>query len=177
MSARAAWRLEETLGFSDVYRYTQGKAGWLAAGFPRAGELAAVPRIGEVANRDVPTCAPSDHVGDIRRRLNESGADGCVVLGRTGVVLGLARSRDLKGDADVAVEEVMNPGPVTYRPDTILAELVEHLPHSRPKAYQALVTTSDGRLVGMLRTADAERTLEEMHAQHAHHHHHDHHAA
>jgi CBS domain-containing protein len=127
-----------------------------------------------VANRDVPTCAPSDHVGDIRRRLNESGADACAVLGRSGVVLGLARSRDVQGHADVTVEEVMNPGPVTYRPDTILAELVEHLLQSRPKPNHALVTTSDGRLVGMLHTADAERILEEIHARHAHH---DHHAA
>jgi len=32
LSARAAWRLE-TMGFQEVYRYTPGKADWLAAGF------------------------------------------------------------------------------------------------------------------------------------------------
>src|SRR5256712_11695283 len=32
LSARAAWRLE-TMGFQEVYRYTPGKADWLAAGW------------------------------------------------------------------------------------------------------------------------------------------------
>src|ERR1051326_8061662 len=36
LSARAAWRLE-TMGFQEVYRYTPGKADWLAAGVENRG--------------------------------------------------------------------------------------------------------------------------------------------
>jgi CBS domain-containing protein len=170
MSARAAWRLEETLGFQQVYRYAPGKADWLAAGLPREGEMAAVPRIGDVANPDVPICGPRETVGEARRRLDQSGQDACVVLSEHGrVVLGLARAKDLESDPHTAVEDVMDPGPVTYRPDTLLAELVEHVHESKRKVNRILVTTSDGVLVGILRPADAERVLEELHAQHAQH--------
>ena len=68
MSARAAWRLE-TLGFDPVYRYTPGKVDWFAAGLPREGKLAALPRIGDAADRDVPTCGPRENVGEVRGRL------------------------------------------------------------------------------------------------------------
>jgi CBS domain-containing protein len=168
MRARAALRLEETLDFPAVYRYTPGKVDWFAAGLPREGELAAVPRIGDVADRDVPTCGPAERVGDVLRRLQQEGGDLCVVLGQQSVVLGRVRARDLEGDPDAAVEDVMDPGPVTYRPDTLLAELVEHLQQvPKTKANRILVTTSDGELIGLLRRADAERILRELHAEHA----------
>ncbi|HYW89631.1 MAG TPA: CBS domain-containing protein [Chloroflexota bacterium] len=170
MSARAAWRLEETLGFDTVYRYTPGKVDWLAAGLPREGEMAAVPRIGDVADRDVPTCGTAERVGEVRRRLQQDAQDPCVVLGQRRVVLGRVRAKDLEANPDAAVEDVMDPGPVTYRPDTLLAELVEHLQQlPRSKANRILVTTSDGELIGLLRRADAERILKELHAQHADH--------
>jgi len=177
MSARAAWRLEETLGFVDVYRYTPGKADWAAAGLRREGEMAAVPRIGDVTNRDVPTCGPQDSVGDVRQQLQERGEDACVVLSRKGVVLGLARARDLETDPDQPVQEVMDPGPVAYRPDTVLAELVEYLQQLERKVNRILITTSDGELIGLLRRTDAERLLQDIHAEHAHKAHHGHHAA
>jgi CBS domain-containing protein len=178
MSARAAWRLEETLGFPNVYRYTPGKADWLAAGLPREGDMAAVPRIGDVADREVPTCRPAERVGEVRRRLQQAGQDVCVVLSKRRVVLGRVRARDLEGNPDAAVEDVMDPGPVTYRPDTLLAELVEHL-QQLPKtmANRILVTTSDGELIGLLRRDDAEGILEEVRVQHADHAEHERHAA
>src|SRR5919201_6887993 len=97
MSARAAWRLEETLGFERVYRYTPGKADWLAAGLPFEGELAGMPRIGEAADPDVPTCRPHEGVGEVRDRLQRLGQDVCVVLSERRVVLGQVRSKDLEG--------------------------------------------------------------------------------
>jgi CBS domain-containing protein len=170
MSARAAWRLEETLGLPNVYRYTPGKVDWFAAGLPREGEMAAVPRIGDVADRHVPTCGPAERVGEVRRRLQQANQDVCVVLSKRRVVLGRVRARDLEGNPGAAVEDVMDPGPVTYRPDTLLAELVDHLQQlPKGKANRILVTTSDGELVGLLRRADAERILEQLHAQHAEH--------
>src|SRR5678815_54765 len=44
LSARAAWRME-SMGFQEVYRYTPGKADWLAAGFETEGAQAKKPRI------------------------------------------------------------------------------------------------------------------------------------
>lgn len=178
MSARAAWRLEETLGFPNVYRYTPGKADWFAAGLPREGEMAAVPRVGDVADRDVPTCGPAERADEVRRLLQQAGQDVCVVLSKRRIVLGRVRAKDLEADPDAAVEDVMDPGPVTYRPDTLLAELVEHLQQlPKGKANRILVTTSDGELIGLLRRAEAERILEELHAQHAEHVEHEGHAA
>lgn len=168
MSARAAWRLEETLGFDQVYRYTPGKVDWLAAGLPREGALAVVPRIGDLADRDVPTCDPADRVGEVRGKLQQAAQEVCVVLSKRRVVLGRVRARDLAGNPDTPVEDIMDPGPVTYRPDTPLAELVEHLQQlPEGKVNRILVTNSDGELIGLLQRTDAERMLEELHAQHA----------
>lgn len=167
MSARAAWRLE-SLGFTDVYRYTPGKTDWFAAGLPRAGELASLPRIGDAAKRDVPTCGPDETVGAVRRRLEAVGEDLCVILNERRVVLGLVREQNLDGDAARPVQDAMDPGPVTYRPDTLLAEMVEHMQASEGRVNRTLVTTADGELVGLLRRADAERALAEAHAAREH---------
>ena len=54
LSARAAWRLE-SMGFQEVYRYTAGKADWLAAGWETEGTEAKKVRIREMIHKDVPT--------------------------------------------------------------------------------------------------------------------------
>ena len=56
LSARAAWRLE-TMGFQEVYRYTPGKADWLAAGWETEGTQAKKIRIRQMIQKDVATCA------------------------------------------------------------------------------------------------------------------------
>ena len=61
MSARAASRLA-TLGFTDLYRYQAGKADWFAAGLPREGAEAHVPRVADVVEREVPTCTLHERV-------------------------------------------------------------------------------------------------------------------
>jgi hypothetical protein len=50
MSPRAASRLEG-LGFSKVYDYPPGKAGWSASGFPTEGTQANAATIGGAAGR------------------------------------------------------------------------------------------------------------------------------
>ncbi len=67
MSARAASRLI-SLGFSHVYRYQAGKADWFASGLPREGKEAHVPRVADVAKRDVATCRLDERVADVRDR-------------------------------------------------------------------------------------------------------------
>src|SRR5215470_15949841 len=122
MSARAAARLE-TLRFT-VYRYQAGKADWFAAGLPREGRDAHVPRVADVAKRDVPTCGPDERLGDHRDRAGDRPA--VVVVDPDRVVLGLADHDALVGDPAVRVEEVMDPGPVTFRPNLRAGEMPEY---------------------------------------------------
>ncbi len=159
MSPRAAWRLE-SLGFAEVYDYVAGEADWFASGLPREGRDAAIPRAGDVARRDVPTCGLNDRVGEVRERVRAAGWDACLVVNAERVVLGRLRGRALAADPETPVEQVMEAGPTTIRPDTRLADIAERL---RAKDVEAIVvTTSDGRLVGLLERADAEHQLSDV---------------
>jgi Mg/Co/Ni transporter MgtE len=153
MSARAAARLE-TLGFRQVYRYQPGRADWFAARLAREGKEAHTPRVADVARRDVPTCRIDEHVGAVRDRVRGDGWDVCVVVDEQRVVLGLVRAEALGVDPGTPVEEVMQPSPVTVRPNLGVGEMPDYSKEQRTP--RALVTTSDGVLIGLLRIEDVE---------------------
>jgi Mg/Co/Ni transporter MgtE len=153
MSPRAASRLEG-LGFERVYDYVPGKADWFASGLPREGRLASVPTIGEAARREVPTCAPAEKVGAVRERVRKAGWDRCVVVNKERVVLGLLRDRELLSDPKSSVEEAMRNGPATFRPNEPVGKMAQRMQDR--EATAVLVTTPDGRLVGLLYREDAE---------------------
>lgn len=163
MSPRAAWRLE-SLGFTDVADYVDGKMDWMAAGLPTEGTNAERPRAGDVARKDVPTCGLKDRLGDVRDRAAAAGWDAAVVVNEARVVLGLLRQKELSGDPEQAIEQAMRPGPSTFRPYVpileVTAHMVEHHLDSSP------ITTSDGKLVGLLRQEDAVRVSRELHQDH-----------
>ena len=156
MSARAAWRLE-TLGFTQVYRFTPGEADWFASGLPIEGKLASVPRAQHVARRDVPTCGLSDQVGAVRERVRAAGWDQCIVVNQQRVVLGRLRQKELGGDGTARVETVMESGPTTIRPDTMLEGIAKRMGERRVESI--VVSTSDGQLVGVLYRSDAEQAV------------------
>ena len=158
MSPRAAWRLE-SLGFTKVYDYVGGKADWFAAGLPREGELTSIPRTGDVARRDEVTCRPTDRISAVIDRVRTAGKETCIVTTDGGVILGRVRADRLHGDAQEAVEEVMELGPTTTRADTMLEAILERL--SARNVDNILVATSDGRLVGTLYRSDTETRLHE----------------
>jgi Mg/Co/Ni transporter MgtE len=137
-----------------------GKLDWLAAGLPTEGTNAQRPRAGDLARRDVPTCGLDERLGDIRERVRSAGWEECVVINEQRVVLGLLRSKELQADPGLRIEQVMRPGPSTFRPFVSGSEvakfMTEHDLESSP------VTTSDGRLVGLLRRGDAHG-LESLH--------------
>ena len=85
MSARAASRLTG-LGFT-VYRYQAGKMDWFAAGLPREGSDANVPRVADVAKRDVATCRPEERIGDVHDRVRSNDRKPVVVVDADRVVL------------------------------------------------------------------------------------------
>ncbi|MFL5799247.1 MAG: CBS domain-containing protein [Actinomycetota bacterium] len=152
MSPRAACRLE-SLGFLRVYDYAGGKLDWMAAGLPTEGSNAGRPRAGDVARRDVPTCSLGERLGDVRDRASEAGWDACVVVTDDRVVLGLLRAGELEADPDLPVERAMRPGPSTYRPNVPVEEMAHVMVHQ--DLVSAPITTSDGRLVGLLLRDDA----------------------
>jgi rhodanese-related sulfurtransferase len=152
LSPRAAWRLE-SLGFRDVHHYVGGKADWMAAGLPIEGSAASLTLVGRLARTDVPTCSLETRVSEIRPRL-EGDWSSCFVVNEERIVLGrVYRSR--LGDDDQAAEEVMDPGPVTFRPDITVDEMVERMRHDDLRT--APITTADGRLVGLLFREDVEQ--------------------
>jgi len=156
LSPRAAWRLE-ALGFQHVYDYESGKVDWMAAGLPTEGTNAEKPRAGEVARRDVPTCRLDDRLGDVQERVRAAGWDACVVVNDERVVLGLLREKELGADPDLVVERAMRPGPSTFRPFVSIEEMARFM--EEHNLQNSPITTSDGRLVGLLTREDTVRTL------------------
>ncbi len=151
MSPRAAWRLE-SLGFTEVYDYTVGKLDWMAAGLPTEGTNVKRPRAGDLARKDTPTCKLGERLSEVRDRVRALGWDAVVVVNDERVVFGLLRANELALDGDQPIAQAMRPGPSTFRPYVLAEEMahsmVEHKLESSP------ITTSDGRLVGLLLQKD-----------------------
>jgi CBS domain-containing protein len=150
------------MGYTKVFDYAGGKLDWMAAGLPTEGTKAEQPRAADVARRDVPSCRLQDRLEGVQERVRAAGWDACVVTNDEGVVLGLLREKELGAHAGLRIEEAMRPGPSTFRPFVSIEEMAhfmtEHNLESSP------ITTSDGRLVGLLKREDAERVAHELHS-------------
>jgi Mg/Co/Ni transporter MgtE len=73
------------------------------------------------------------------------------------VVLGRLRGDALLADATTTVEQVMEEGPTTTRPDDNLEALTARM---RDRSVASMVVTDpDGRLLGVLYREDAEAVL------------------
>jgi len=157
MSPRAAWRLE-SLGFSEVYDYVDGKNDWMSAGLPTEGTNAQHPRAGDVARKDVPTCALTEKLGDVKARVRAQGWDAVVVVNTSRVVFGLLRAKELEKDPELLIEQAMRPGPSTFRTFVALHEMLHKMVDH--KLESSVISTSDGRLVGLLLQKDVAAALE-----------------
>jgi hypothetical protein len=154
MAPRAAARLE-SLGFDGVHEYKAGKLDWLAAGLPTEGENSRCPRAGDASRKDATVCGLKDRLGDVRDRAVQSGLGVAVVVDGQQIALGLLRSKELDMDSNLTVEQAMRPGPSTFRPYVAMKEMADHMvEHSLDSAP---ITTSDGKLVGVLLKSDAIR--------------------
>src|SRR2546425_1940830 len=98
----------------------------------------------------------------VRERATAAGWDACVVVNHERVVLGLHRDEELRKGHEERVERVMRPGPSTFRPHVSIDEIAKFMvTHGLPNCP---ITTSDGRLVGLLRREDlAGTTLPHRH--------------
>jgi hypothetical protein len=153
MSPRAAWRLD-SLGY-DAYDYAAGKADWLAFGLPAEGFALLA---GAALTTEVPTCGFQDRLGDVRGALEASPWGMLVALNAEGVVMGRLNRPALDAADDVPVEQLMREGPTTVRPSEELGPLVHRMHHADVDAV--LVTSSDGRLLGVLERSRGEQMIE-----------------
>jgi CBS domain-containing protein len=138
-----------------VYEYAAGKLDWLAAGLPTEGTNVQKPRAGTVARKDVPLCEVHERLGDVAVRIAGIGWNVAVVVDPRRVVLGLLRAAELAKDAELTVEEAMRPGPSTFRTYVAIKEVADHM--TKHELESSPITTSDGKLVGLLFREDAVR--------------------
>jgi Mg/Co/Ni transporter MgtE len=113
-----------------------------------------------VARADVPTCRLDEQVERVRERVRAAGWDACVVVNEERVVLGLLRREELERP-EGRIEQVMRPGPSTFRPHVPIDELAHFMvEHDLPTSP---ITSSDGRLIGVLRREDAIHVAHQQH--------------
>jgi len=70
-------------------------------------------------------------------------------------VFGLLRAKELDLEADQQVSQAMQPGPSTFRPYVLADEMATYIRDH--ELENVVITTSDGRLVGLLRKGDVSR--------------------
>src|SRR6266536_834265 len=159
MIPRAAWRLE-SIGFTHVYDYVAGKADWGSAGLPLEGTRGSETRVGAHLRRDVPTCRLDEKLAAVRARVRAAGWDTCFVVNDEQIVLGRLGRTALAREDDVGIEEAMGAGPSTVRPSLELEQAVERM--HRQDLTTLPVTSSEGRLLGLLERGAAEQALREL---------------
>jgi len=142
------------MGFSDVYHFQAGKKSWVSYGLPREGTNVPERTAGDVAHRDVPTCTLEERLTEVRERVRAAGWDTCVVVNEQRVVLGRLGRKALAEDDQGSIAESMSPGPSTVRPSVGADALLERIHAGNLTSY--LVTTPDGRLVGLVLRDDLE---------------------
>jgi CBS domain-containing protein len=142
------------MGFARVYDYVAGKKDWGSYGLPHEGTNVPERLAGDIARRDVPTCRLDDGLGEVRARVRASGWDTCIVVNEQGVVLGRLGRKAIAADSDESVEQAMTPGPSTVRPSIGADALLERIRDRNLTSF--LVTTPDGRLVGLALRSDLE---------------------
>ena len=98
--------------------------------------------------------------------MQAAGWNACAVVNDERVVFGLLRAKELDGDPAVRIEEVMRPGPSTFRPHVGIAQMaefmVDHDLESSP------ITSADGRLIGILLRDDAVNAARREHDRRDH---------
>ncbi len=133
---------------------------WWAAGLPMEGAMAQEITALDVVRRDVPTAHVGERVGNVHARAQATGWKICIVVNEKSQVLGRLRRDIWNADPNTRVEEVMEEGPTTFRPNNDLDTLVEKM--QKRKVGSVLITDPDGVLIGVLNRQDAEQRLAEM---------------
>jgi Mg/Co/Ni transporter MgtE len=126
-------------------------------GLPFEGKEAGELTIGQAVRTDFPKAGLKDPAGEVLNRVLDSGLETAIVVNAHEVVLGRLLLSRLKNAGDVPVEQVMNPGPSTFRPN-VTAHKMLHIMSERGMTT-APVTKSDGVLVGLVVRQDLEEQM------------------
>jgi hypothetical protein len=137
-----------------VYDYFLGKLDWIAHRLPVEGQLDHEPPVGDYARDDVVTCRLDDQVGAVGARIERSPYPFGLVTTQGGVLLGRLRSSMLDCDPGLRAEEVMEPGPKTFRPHKSATGIAGEL--AEKDLRWAIVTTPEGELIGVASRAELE---------------------
>jgi hypothetical protein len=100
------------------------------------------------------TCRLEDPVGPVREQVESSPYPFALVKSDSGVLLGRLRASTLDRDSERRADEVMEPGPKTFRPHKTAAGIAEEL--AKRDLRWAIVTTPEGELLGVAARADLE---------------------
>jgi len=122
------------------------------------GEFSAIPKASDVVRRDVPTCFLTEKLGEVHRCCEEAGWNVCLVVNHSNVLMGRLRGKTWHEDPEAIVEDVMENGPTTFRPDKFLAPLIKRM--FDKKVGTVVITNPDGELIGILYRKDGNERLE-----------------
>jgi len=100
------------------------------------------------------TCRLEDPIGAVRERIASSPYPFALVKSDGGVLLGRLRASMLDRDPEQRADEVMEPGPKTFRPHRTPARIAEEL--AERDLRWAIVTTPGGGLIGVAARSDLE---------------------
>jgi len=135
----------------ELEREPTGKKNWGSYGLPHEGTNVPDRLAGDIAHRDVPTRTLADRLAEVRERVRAAEWDTCIVVNEREVVLGSLGRQAIAADTDESVEQAMTPGPSpSIGVDALLERMRER------NLASLLVTTPDGRLVGLVRRDDLE---------------------
>jgi CBS domain-containing protein len=132
-----------------------GKVDWLAHGLPVEGERPEAPIAGRVTRADAVRCRPTDRISRVRELVERSPYPFALVTSNDGTLLGRAPASALDPASERPVWDVAEPGPKTFRPH-VSAEKVAGVLADKGLRW-AIVTTPEGRLLGVASREDLER--------------------
>jgi len=92
-------------------------------------------------------------LSDVKERAARLGRDAVVVVNEQNIVMGLLRAKELQQYGNLTIEKAMRPGPSTFRPYVSAKEMADFMVEHKLECSP--ITTSDGKLVGLLYRADA----------------------
>ncbi len=125
-------------------------------GLPIEGNAVKVPTVGQVARSDVPRASLEEPLAEVRARLSESGWETAMVVNKAEVVLGRLYKSQIDEDPDVPVQEAMEEGPSTFRPNVSIFKMRDTM--REEDLDTAPITTSEGVLVGMVLREDVSES-------------------
>jgi len=138
-----------------VYDYVPGKVDWLAHNLEVEGERAYAPTVGRVMRDDAIRCAPIDRAAAVLKLIEGSPYPFAVLTSGDGTVLGRVPASALAPASEESVWDVAEPGPKTFRPHHSVETVAKHL--AEKDLRWAIVTTPEGRLLGVASREDLER--------------------